>query len=47
MNGADFINVRLLVHPVNWLVVWTVMLFGAFAFHFIQQRINAMPVHTG
>ena len=44
MNGL--VNVRLLSHPVNWLVVWTVLLFGAFAFHFIQQRATAMPVHT-
>jgi hypothetical protein len=46
MNGSDFINVRLLSHPVNWLIVWTVLLFGAFAWHFIHQRTTAMPVAT-
>ena len=42
----NIVNTRLLAHPANWLVVWTVLLFGAFAFHFIQQRVTAMPVHT-
>jgi hypothetical protein len=46
MTGSDFINVRLLSHPVNWLVVWTVLLFGLFAWHFIHQRISAAPVVT-
>lgn len=34
---SDIINLRLLAHPVNWLVVWTVLLFGAFAFHLARD----------
>ena len=47
MTADDVINTRLMTHPVNWLVVWTVLLFGAFAWHFIHARISTMPVVTG
>ena len=47
MDLKDFINVPLMRHPVNWLVVWTVLLFGAFAWHFIHQRISDRPIATG
>jgi hypothetical protein len=41
----NLINTRMLMHPVNWLIVWTVLMFGAFAFHYIQQR-DTTPAHT-
>lgn len=37
------VNLRLLTHPVNWLIVWTVLLFGAFAWHVVHARANALP----
>lgn len=43
----EFINTRMLMHPVNWLIVWTVLMFGLFAWHFIHQRSTATPVATG
>jgi hypothetical protein len=46
MNAETFVNVRLLSHPVNWFVVWTVLAFGLFAWHFIHQRTTAMPIAT-
>jgi hypothetical protein len=46
MTLETVVNTRLLAHPVNWLVVWTVLAFGMFAWHFIHQRTTAQPVST-
>jgi hypothetical protein len=40
------INLRMLGHPVNWLIVWTVLLFTAFAWTLVHNRANALPVTT-
>lgn len=37
MNTDTFINRRMLAHPINWLVVWTVLLFAGFAFHLFRD----------
>lgn len=33
------INLRLLTHPVNWLVVWTVLLVAGFGYSLIHARL--------
>ena len=33
------INLRLLSHPVNWLVVWSVLLFAGFAYVHIHDAL--------
>lgn len=42
----DLINVRLLAHPANWLVVWTVLLFGSIAWHLIMTHTQSAPFTT-
>lgn len=37
------INLRMLSHPVNWLIVWTVLGFAGFAYALIHERANALP----
>jgi hypothetical protein len=46
MEATDFVNLKILSHPVNWLVVWTVLLFGAFAWHLLHNRFTAAPPIT-
>lgn len=43
LSAADLINLKILAHPINWLVVWTVLLFGAFAWHLINARLQSLP----
>jgi hypothetical protein len=43
----EFINTRMLSHPVNWLIVWTVLLFAGFGWSLIHERANAAPVVEG
>jgi hypothetical protein len=38
------INLRLLSHPVNWLIVWTVLLFAGFAYALAHEYFG--PVKT-
>jgi hypothetical protein len=38
------INLKLLAHPVNWLIVWTVLLFAGFAWALVHEHSNAAPV---
>lgn len=44
MEPKDLINLRMLSHPINWAIVWTVLLFAAFAYHFVTG--NDRPVST-
>jgi hypothetical protein len=37
------VNVKLLSHPVNWLIVWTVFLFAGFAYTLLHERAHALP----
>lgn len=46
MDSKTVINLRMLAHPVNWAIVWTTLLFAAFAYHFVQERITARPAST-
>jgi hypothetical protein len=46
MEAKDLINLRMLGHPVNWAIVWTTLLFAAFAYHFVQERVTARPAST-
>jgi hypothetical protein len=34
------INIPLLKHPVNWLIVWLVLLFAGFAWHLLHDAIQ-------
>lgn len=43
MDTSKFINLALLGHPMNWLIVWTVLLFGGFAWHLVLSRVAAPP----
>lgn len=43
MDFPKLVNVPLLSHPMNWLIVWTVLLFGAFAWHLIVARVAPVP----
>lgn len=36
----NIINTRLLSHPINWLVVWTVLGFGVFAYALVHEHLN-------
>jgi hypothetical protein len=38
------INTKLLMHPVNWLIVWTVLLFAGFAWALAHEYFG--PVTT-
>jgi hypothetical protein len=38
------INTKLLAHPVNWLIVWTVLLFAGFAFTLVHEKATTLPL---
>jgi hypothetical protein len=38
------VNTRLLMHPVNWLIVWTVAAFALFAYAIAHERLSSLPV---
>jgi hypothetical protein len=40
----DFINLKMLGHPVNWLIVWIALLFAGFAWALVHEF--AAPVTT-
>ena len=37
------INLRLLAHPVNWLIVWTVLIFAGLAWAQIHTVVHSLP----
>lgn len=37
------INIPLLKHPMNWLVVWLVLLFAGFAWHLVHDALQGNP----
>jgi hypothetical protein len=39
----DLINTRLLAHPANWLIVWTVTAFAVLAYTLVHERIHSLP----
>jgi hypothetical protein len=43
IKTENVINLRLLSHPVNWFVVWTVLLFGGIAWHLIRSGATTVP----
>lgn len=45
METEDFINLRLLSHPMNWFIVWTVFLFVGAAWMMLHRTKtqNANP----
>jgi hypothetical protein len=38
------INTRLLLHPVNWLVVWTVLLVAGFGWAIIHEHVSGQNI---
>jgi hypothetical protein len=42
-----FINVKLLSHPLNWAIVWTVLMFAGFAFAMVHEQITGANTPTG
>jgi hypothetical protein len=38
------INLKLLSHPLNWLIVWTVLLFAGFAWALIHEQLTGANV---
>lgn len=47
MIGQDqIINIRMLSHPVNWAIVWTVLLFGGIGWHLIRSNAATVPAAT-
>jgi hypothetical protein len=37
------VNVPLITHPMNWLIVWTVLIFWGFAAHLVIKSFNQTP----
>jgi hypothetical protein len=37
------INIKLLMHPVNWLIVWTVLMFAGFAWALVHEKAQSVP----
>jgi hypothetical protein len=44
MDIDSVINTKMLGHPVNWLIVWTVLLFAGFAYALAHEYFG--PVKT-
>jgi cell division protein FtsW (lipid II flippase) len=40
------VNLRLLSHPVNWLVVWTVLILAGMGFMLIHEAATDTGVST-
>jgi len=38
-----FINLRLLMHPVNWAIVFVVLMFAGFAWAIVHEHVNTAP----
>ena len=46
-SGAEnVVNVKLRSHPVNWLIVWVVLLFGGIAYAMVHRSANPMNAST-
>jgi hypothetical protein len=43
MTVDQFINLRLMAHPVNWAIVWIVLLFGGLAWAVVHDKIQEAP----
>jgi hypothetical protein len=39
----EIVNVKLLAHPVNWLIVWIVLMFGSLAFSVFHKAVTVAP----
>jgi hypothetical protein len=46
IGPADVVNVPLLRHPMNWLIVWTVLLFAGYAWHLVMAHVDRAPAAT-
>jgi hypothetical protein len=40
------VNVRMLSQPLNWVIVWLVLLFAGFAWTIVHERLQSLPVTT-
>lgn len=40
------VNLKLLSHPANWFIVWTVLLFAGFAYTLIHERLTGSDTPT-
>jgi hypothetical protein len=40
------INLRILSHPMNYLVVWVILGFGVFAHSLLAERLGSLPDHA-
>ncbi len=43
----NFINLKLLAHPANWLIIWTVLLFGGFAYAIAHEHLTGATAVDG
>lgn len=43
---GSVINLRLLSHPVNWLIVWIVLLFAGFAWAMAHEHFASSTPDT-
>ena len=41
------INLKMLGHPMNWLVVWTVIMFAGFAYALVHEHVSGTNKPTG
>ena len=39
-----FLNIRMLSHPVNWLIVWTVLLFAGLAWALVHGYASGTTI---
>lgn len=37
------VNVKLLSHPANWLIVWVVLLFAGVAYSLVHKTVSVVP----
>lgn len=37
------INLAIMRHPVNWIIVWTVLLFAGFAYAIVHEKVTSAP----
>lgn len=37
-----FLNMAMLKHPMNWLVVWTILLIGAYGWHILHENLSGV-----
>lgn len=34
------LNLAMLKHPMNWVIVWTVLLIGAYGWHILHDNLS-------